>query len=66
VIKGSPIIDETGAMVNISDPYVMQNVNNDAGERDLMALYASHIENQTALGRSNVRVITCVANPAEN
>jgi hypothetical protein len=57
VIKGSPIIDATGAMVNISDPYVMQNVNNDAGERDLMALYASQIANQSALGK-----IICASN----
>jgi hypothetical protein len=51
IIKGSPIIGPSGEMVNISDPYVAENVNNDVGERDLITIYASEIQNETALGK---------------
>jgi hypothetical protein len=49
-IKGSPIVTETGDFVNITAPYIAENVNNDAGANDLITVYAAEIQNQTAIG----------------
>ena len=46
--------------MDISDPYVAENVNNDAGERDLITLYASTIENEAALGKLSSSVFASV------
>lgn len=48
-IKGSPIVDDQGELITM-DAIVAANVDNDAGSRDLIALYATAIEDQDAVG----------------